>query len=196
MGEIHFLVIFIAAIFTNNILLSNFLGMCSFIAISKTIKASFGLGCAVVFVTVLTTILNWCLYHLILKPVELEFLYFIAFIMLIAGFVQVLEMVIDRFFPALYFALGIFLPLITVNCAILGACLFSIIRQYSFMQASFYGLGAGIGWALAILTIAAIRQRLRFAHIPKDLEGIGITMIITGIMAMAFCGFAGMVSIQ
>lgn len=196
MPEIEPLVIFIAAIFTNNILLSNFLGMCSFIAISKTLKASFGLGCAVTFVLTITTTTNWLIYHLALKPLGLEYLYFITFIMVIAALVQFVEMVIERYSPTLYFALGIFLPLITVNCAILGASLFSIVRNYSFMQALAYGVGSGIGWSLAILGMSAIRQRLRFGNVPKPLEGIGITMIITGIMALAFSGFAGVVRIQ
>ena len=170
--------------------------MCSFIAISKTIKASFGLGCAVTFVLTITTTSNWLIYHLLLKPLGLEYLYFISFIMVIAALVQFVEMVIERYSPTLYYALGIFLPLITVNCAILGACLFSVVRHYTFVQTVAYGVGSGIGWTLAILGMAAIRQKLRFANVPKSLEGIGITMIITGLMAMAFTGFAGVVRIQ
>ena len=196
MSEINPFIIFIAAIFTNNILLSNFLGMCSFIAISKTLKASFGLGCAVTFVMGITTTVNWLVFHLILKPLGLEYLYFLIFIMIIAALVQFVEMVVERYSPTLYLALGIFLPLITVNCAILGACLFAIVRNYTFMQSISYGIASGIGWSLAIIGMAAIRQRLRFANVPKALEGIGITMIITGIMALAFSGFAGVVSMQ
>ncbi len=196
MSEINPIIIFIAAIFTNNILLSNFLGMCSFIAISKTLKASFGLGCAVTFVMSITTTVNWLIFHLILKPLGLEYLYFLIFIMVIAALVQFVEMVVERYSPTLYFALGIFLPLITVNCAILGACLFSIVRNYTFLQSISYGIASGIGWSLAIIGMAAIRQRLRFSNVPKSLEGIGITMIITGIMALAFSGFAGVVSMQ
>lgn len=196
MSEIHPFVIFIAAIFTNNILLSNFLGMCSFIAISKTIKASFGLGCAVTFVMLITTPVNWLIYHYLLLPFGLEYLYLIIFIMVIAALVQLVEMIIERYSPSLYYALGIFLPLITVNCAILGACLFSIVRKYTFLQSVAYGVGSGLGWSLAILGMAAIRQKLRFGNVPQPLQGIGITMIITGIMALAFSGFAGVVAIQ
>ncbi|NUM34980.1 MAG: NADH:ubiquinone reductase (Na(+)-transporting) subunit E [Candidatus Brocadiae bacterium] len=196
MSEINPFIIFIAAIFTNNILLSNFLGMCSFIAISKTLKASFGLGCAVTFVMGITITANWLVFHLVLKPLGLEYLYFLIFIMIIAALVQFVEMVVERYSPTLYLALGIFLPLITVNCAILGACLFAVVRNYTFMQSIAYGIGSGIGWSLAIISMAAIRQRLRFSHVPKALEGIGITMIITGIMALAFSGFAGVVSMQ
>jgi len=195
MSEVQPLIIFIAAIFTNNILLSNFLGICSFIAISKTLKASLGLGCAVTFVMLLTTPLNWLIYYYILKPCGLEHLHLIIFIMVIAGIVQIVEIVIERYSPSLHLALGIFLPLITVNCAILGACLFSIVRKYTFMQSLAYGVGSGLGWTLAILGMAAIRQKLRFANVPQPLQGIGITMIITGIMALAFSGFAGVVSI-
>lgn len=196
MGEISPFVILFAAVFTNNILLSNFLGMCSFIAISKTLKASFGLGCAVIFVITLTTMINWIIYHCLLVPFGVDYLYFIAFIMVIAAFVQFVEMVVERYFPTLYYALGIFLPLITVNCAILGACLFSVVRKYNFWQTTAYGFGCGVGFTVAILGMAAIRQRLRFANVPQGLDGIGITMIITGLMAMAFAGFAGVVTIQ
>lgn len=196
MTEINPVVIFIAAIFTNNILLSNFLGMCSFIAISKTLKASVGLGAAVIFVMVITTPVNWVVYYLVLVPLALEYLYFLISIMVIAAMVQLVEMIVERYSPTLYFTLGIFLPLITVNCAILGACLFFVVRHYNFMQTLAYGTGSGIGWALAIILMAAIKRRLRFSHIPPAMEGIGITMVITGIMALAFSGFAGMVSIQ
>ncbi len=196
MSEIHPLIIFIAAIFTNNILLANFLGMCSFIAISKTLKASVGLGTAVVFVMAITTPVSWIIYYELLVPLELEYLYFLIAIMVIAGIVQLVEIILERYSPALYYTLGIFLPLITVNCAILGACLFFVVRNYNFMQTVAYGIGSGIGWAIAIIGMAAIRRRLRFAHVPPALEGIGITMIITGIMALAFSGFAGVVSIQ
>ncbi len=196
MSEISPFVILIASIFTNNILLSNFLGMCSFIAISKTLKASVGLGIAVIFVMAITTPLTWLLYYEILVPLSLEYLYFLLAIMVIAVTVQLLEIIIEKYSPALYYTLGVFLPLITVNCAILGACLFFVVRKYNFMQTFAYGIGSGIGWALAIICMAAIRRRLRFAHVPAALDGIGITMVITGIMALAFSGFAGMVSMQ
>jgi len=189
-------IIFIAAIFTNNILLSNFLGMCSFLAISNQIKASFGLGMAVTFVLTMTSTINWLVNHYILVPLEVEYLRFITFIIVIAALVQFVEIVIERFSPALYFALGIFLPLITVNCAILGVCLFMVIRSYTFAQAIGYGVGSGLGWMLAIVAIAGIRHKLRFSNVPKPLEGVGITMILAGLMAFAFMGFAGMVDIK
>ncbi|MBN1919255.1 MAG: NADH:ubiquinone reductase (Na(+)-transporting) subunit E [Verrucomicrobia bacterium] len=189
-------IIFIAAIFTNNILLSNFLGMCSFLAISKQIKASIGLGLAVTFVLTMTSALNWALNSFVLVPLGLEYLQFITFIIVIAAFVQFVEIIIERFSPALYFALGIFLPLITVNCAILGVSLFMIVRNYTFARAVAYGVGSGLGWMLAIVAIAGIRYKLRFSNVPKPLEGIGITMILAGLMAFAFMGFAGMVDIK
>ena len=196
MSETSAWVIFIAAIFTNNILLTNFLGMCSFIACSGQIKTSLGLGTAVTFVMIMTTIINYAIYHFVLAPFGLVHLQFIVFIAVIAAFVQLVEMVVERFSPTLYFALGIFLPLITVNCAILGASLFVIIREYSFLQSVGFGLGAGIGWAVAILMLAGLRQKMRYSHVPKPFEGVPIAMIITGVLAMAFMGFAGMVSIQ
>ena len=194
--SISALIIFFAAIFTNNILLSNFLGMCSFLAISRQINTSLGLGAAVTFVMTCTTFLNWIIYTYLLVPLGLKHLQFIIFIATIAAFVQLVEIVVERVSPLLYYALGIFLPLITVNCAILGACLFMIIRNYSLAQSVAYGVGSGLGWSLAIVIMAGIRQRIRFSNVPKPLEGVGITFIITGLMAMAFMGFAGMVSIQ
>ena len=196
MSETSAWVIFIAAIFTNNILLTNFLGMCSFIAFSGQIRTSLGLGTAVTFVMIMTTIINYAVYHLILVPLGLVHLQFIIFIAVIAAFVQLVEMFVERFSPKLYFALGIFLPLITVNCAILGASLFMIIREYSFVQSVGFGLGAGIGWAVAIVMLAGLRQKMRYSNVPKPFEGVPIAMIITGVLAMAFMGFAGMVSIQ
>lgn len=189
-------VIFIAAIFTNNILLTNFLGMCSFIACSGQIRTSLGLGTAVTFVMIMTTMINYAIYHFVLYPYGLVHLQFIVFIAVIAAFVQLVEMFVERFSPKLYFALGIFLPLITVNCAILGASLFMIIREYTFIQAVGFGLGAGIGWAVAIVMLAGLRQKMKYSNVPKPFEGVPIAMIITGVLAMTFMGFAGMVSIQ
>jgi len=189
-------VILIAAIFTNNILLTNFLGMCSFIACSSQIKTALGLGTAVIFVMVMTTIINYIVYHFVLVNLNLGHLQFIIFIAVIAAFVQLVEMFVERFSPKLYFALGIFLPLITVNCAILGASLFMIIRNYNFMQSIGYGLGAGMGWALAIVLLAGLRQKMRYSHIPEPFKGVAIAMVVTGVLAMTFMGFAGMVSIQ
>lgn len=185
------LVVFISAIFTQNILLSYFLGLCPFIGVSREIKAAFGLGLAVIFVMTSTSLLNWLAYHLVLEPLGLHFFRFILFIIIIAAFVQFVEMVIDRFSPPLYQRLGVFLPLITVNCAILGACLFMVIRDYSFIVTMGYGLGSGIGWFLAIMAMAGIRQRLSNERIPRGLQGPGITLIIGGLMALAFIGFTG-----
>ncbi len=196
MIEIHPLVIFFAAIFTSNMILSNFLGMCSFIAVSSEIKTSLSLGQAVTFVLTFTTLLNYLIYHYMLVPLGLEYLRYIVFIIIIAAFVQLVEMVIDRYFPTLYYALGIFLPLITVNCAILGVSLFMVIRNYTLMQSIAFGIGSGIGWTLAIVTMAGIRQKIKTAPLPKGLEGPGITLIITGLMALAFIGFSGIVVIQ
>jgi len=196
MNETSVLIIIIASIFTANILLSNFLGMCSFLACSRQLGTAIGLGIAVTFVMTGTTGLNYIIYYYLLKPIGVEFLSFIIFIAVIAAFVQFVEMFIERFSPKLYYALGIFLPLITVNCAILGASLFMVIRKYSFIQSIGYGFGAGVGWAMAIILIAGLRKKMGYSNIPQPFQGVAITMIITGIMAMAFMGFAGMVSIQ
>lgn len=186
------LIIFFSAIFTNNIALTYFLGMCPFIAISKEINTSFGMGVAVTFVMTLTAVVNWIVYQYLLLPFHIEFMKFIIFIVTIAACVQVVEMVIDRFFPVLYIKMGIFLPLITVNCAILGVSLFMNLRDYSLLQTTVYSFSSGIGWLVAIMAIAGIRKKLRFADIPAGLEGPGITMMIAGIMALSFMGFAGM----
>ncbi len=196
MTEIHPLVIFFASIFTSNMIFSNFLGMCSFIAVSKEIETATGLGIAVTFVLTVTTILNYFVYHYLLIPFGLDYLRFIVFILVIAAFVQFLEMVLERYVENLYYALGIFLPLITVNCAILGVSLFMVIRNYNFIQSAFFGLGSGLGWALAIISMAGIRSRINEAALPKGLGGPAITLIITGIMAMAFIGFSGIVQIS
>ncbi len=172
MIEIHPMVIFFAAIFTNNMILSNFLGMCSFIAVSSEIKTSLNLGQAVTFVLTFTTLLNYFVYHAILVPLGLQYLRYIVFIIVIAAFVQLVEMIIDRYFQTLYYALGIFLPLITVNCAILGVSLFMVIRDYDLFQSLAFGVGSGIGWTLAIVTMAGIRQKIKKAPIPKGLEGL------------------------
>ncbi|MHC4386355.1 MAG: Rnf-Nqr domain containing protein [Planctomycetota bacterium] len=180
-----------AAVFTQNILLTTFLGMCPFTSVSREVKTAAGLGGAVVFVMTFTTALNWLAYKYVLIPLELEFFRFILFIIIIAAFVQFVEMVIDRYSPKLYQNLGIFLPLITVNCAILGASLFMVIREYHFIQTIGYGFGAGLGWLLAILAMAGIRTRLNESRVPEGLRGPGITLIIAGLMALAFIGFTG-----
>lgn len=189
------LVIFFASIFTSNMIFSNFLGMCSFIAVSKEVETAKGLGIAVTFVLTITTILNYFVYKLLIH-FNLEYLRFIVFIIVIAAFVQVLEMFLERYVENLYYALGIFLPLITVNCAILGVSLFMVIREYNFLQTVFFGLGSGIGWALAIISMAGIRARINEENLPEGLRGAPITLIITGIMAMAFIGFSGIVQIS
>ena len=196
MNEISPLLILIAAIFTNNILLANFLGMCSFLAVSKQIDTALGLGAAVIFVTTATTAINYGIYHHILVPMGLTILQYIVFIAVIAAFVQFVEMFVERFSLKLYHALGIFLPLITVNCAILGVSLFMIIRSYTFAQSVAFGFGAGVGWTLAIILIAGLRQKMGYSNVPRPFRGVAIAMVITGVMAMAFMGFAGMVNIQ
>ena len=196
MVEINPFVIFFASIFTNNMILANFLGMCSFIAVSREVKTAWGLGQAVTFVLTGTSIINYLIYHYILVPFGLEYLRFIVFIILIAAFVQLVEMIVERYAPTLYYSLGIFLPLITVNCAILGVSLFMIIRDYSLIQSAFFGVGSGLGWALAIVALAGIRQKIKNAPIPKGLEGAGITLIIIGLMAIAFIGLSGIATIQ
>lgn len=195
-GSITPLAIFFASIFTGNILLTNYLGMCSFLSVSKELKTSTGLGVAVIFVMATTTPLNWLVYQHLLIPFGLEYLRFIVFIIIIAAFVQLTEMTIERYSEPLYQSLGIFLPLITVNCAILGVSLFMVIREYSFFTSFLFGLGSGIGWFIAIIAMAGIRQKLRTAKIPPGLEGPGITLIIAGFMAMAFMGFSGMIALS
>ncbi len=191
----------VKSIFVENILLAYFLGMCSFLACSKKVETAIGLGLAVIFVLTITTPVNWALNHFLLADgalawagmpdVDLSFLSFITFIAVIAAMVQLVEMIIDRFSPALYAALGIFLPLIAVNCAILGASLFMQEREYAFGESVVFGTSSGIGWALAIVSMAAIRYRLRYSHVPAGLKGLGITMLMTGLMAIAFMAFAG-----
>jgi len=189
-------VIFFASIFTGNILLVYFLGMCSFLSVSSQIKTSLGLGLAVTFVLTITSALNYIVFYYILKPLSIEYLRYIAFIIVIASAVQLLEMIIERFSEVLYINLGIFLPLITVNCAILGVSLFMVIREYTFIQSVLFGFGSGLGWMLAILAMAGIRQRINEQRIPPALRGPGIALIISGLMAMAFIGFSGIVQIQ
>jgi len=189
--------LFFAAIFTNNILLTNFLGLCPFLAISREIRSALGLGVAVVFVMTCTAVLNYLVYYYVLLPLNLDHFRYIVFIIIIAAFVQLVEMMVERFFPALYYILGIFLPLITVNCAILGTSLFLIIREYTLMQSMAYGAGSGIGWMIAIIAVGAIREKVqKSAKLPKGLEGPALTLIITGIMALAFTAFSGMIQIQ
>ena len=196
--------IFIKSIFIDNMIFSFFLGMCSYLAVSKTVKTSAGLGVAVTFVLLVTVPINWLLNKYVLAPgalawispslanVDLSFLSLIMFIAVIAAIVQIVEMTIERFSPTLYYALGIFLPLIAVNCAVMGGSLFMQERGYtSIGEVLAFALGSGIGWLLAIVAIAAIREKLRYSHIPPALQGVGITFIITGLMGLAFMSFMG-----
>jgi Na+-transporting NADH:ubiquinone oxidoreductase subunit E len=190
------LMILIAAVLTNNILLAGFIGMCSFLVCSRQLHTAIGLGFAVIFVTVCTVALNHVLYHRVLVPLGIEHLSFIVFIATIAAFTQLVEMIVDRFSPKLYQALGIFLPLIAVNCVILAVSLFMMIREYTFVEAVLYGLGASAGWMLAIVLLAGLRKRMGYSRVPLPLQGVAVTMIVTGVMAMAFMGFAGMVPVK
>lgn len=193
--------LFVNSVFVGNILLAYFLGMCSYLSVSKNLQTSLGLGLAVTFVMAITTPANWFLYHKLLAPgalawaglpdIDLSYLKLVLFIATIAGIVQVVEMVIDRYSQGLYNALGVFLPLITVNCAILGASLFMVERRYTFAETIVYGFGSGLGWMLAIVSMATIMQKLRYADVPEGLQGFGIRMIVTGLMAMSFMLFSG-----
>lgn len=184
-------VIFLASIFSSNMVLSNFLGMCSFISVSSEYKTASGLGKAVALVMVFTTVINWLIYHYVMIPLGLDYLRYLIFIIVIAATVQIIEMVMDRYLSDLHMKLGIFLPLITVNCAILGISLFMVIRSYGFVQTLLFGFGSGLGWWLAIAALAAIREKMAGNQLPRGLEGPSITFIITGIMALAFVGFSG-----
>jgi len=196
MVELNPFVIMFAAVFTNNILLTNYLGMCPFLSVSREVKASWGLGFAVILVMTATTTLNWLVYTYILVPTGLDHFWYIIFIIVIAAFVQLTEIIIEKTSPVLYVNLGIFLPLITVNCAILGASLFMIIRGYGLWQSTAFGFGAGVGWAMAIVAMAGIRQKIARSNVPPALAGPGIALIIAGFMALAFVGFSGMIQVQ
>jgi len=188
------ILIFIAASITNNFVLTYFLGICPFIGVSNRIDSSVGLGIATTFVMTMAATVTWIIYHHLLIPFNLEFLQYVTFILVIASFVQFVEMFIKKTSPPLYKALGIFLPLITTNCAILGLTLFMVLRDYAFLEAVIFGLGAGIGFTLALVIMAGIREELEFAEIPGPLKGAGITLIIAGMLAMAFMGFGGLIS--
>lgn len=189
--------LFVKAVFIENMALAFFLGMCTFIAVSKKVDTAIGLGAAVVFVLGITCPLNNLLYTFILKKdalvdgVDLSFLSFLAFIGTIAAAVQIVEMTLDKYAPALYNALGVFLPLIAVNCAILGGSLFMVERNYNFAESVVYGLGSGTGWALAIVALAALREKMRYSQVPAGLRGLGMTFMVTGLMAIGFMAFGG-----
>ena len=198
----HYLSIFISSIFIENLALSVFLGMCTFLAISKKIDAAIGLGIAVIVVCLITVPLNNLIFNYVLRDgalawaglpdTNLEFVELISYIGVIAAAVQILEMFLDKYVPKLYTTLGIFLPLITVNCAILGASLFMVEKNLDFGESVVYGLGGGVGWALAIVLLAGIREKLKYSHVPDGLKGLGITMLLTGLMGLAFKTFIGM----
>lgn len=188
--------IFIASILIHNVALYYLLGMCPFVSLARSLKTSFGMGVAVVFVVILTAAINWPIYYLILVPFNCEFLSFIVFIVVIASSVQLVEMIMERFFPALQAAFGIFLPLITVNCTVLGVSLFMQSRAYNYITTIVFAAGSAIGFWLAIVLVAAIYEKLEIAgDVPKGLKGPGIIMLITGIIAMAFLGFSGIASV-
>lgn len=197
----YYLSLFVRAVFIENMALVFFLGMCTFIAISKKIETSFGLGVAVVVVLTITVPVNNLIYNYLLADgalawaglpdVDLSFLAFLSYIGVIAAMVQILEMFLDKYVPVLYNALGVFLPLITVNCAILGASLFMMNRDYNFSESVVYGFGSGVGWAIAIVVLAGIREKMKYSDVPKGLEGLGITFITVGLMSLGFMSFGG-----
>jgi len=193
----HYISLLVKSIFIENMALSFFLGMCTFLAVSKKVKTSFGLGVAVVVVLTLAVPVNNLVHNRVLRDnalvegVDLSFLNFITFIGVIAALVQILEMVLDRFFPPLYNALGIFLPLITVNCAIFGGVSFMVQRDYNFAESIVYGFGSGVGWMLAIVALAGIREKMKYSDVPPGLRGLGITFITVGLMALGFMSFSG-----
>jgi Na+-transporting NADH:ubiquinone oxidoreductase subunit E len=199
----HYLSLAVKAIFVENMALAFFLGMCSFVAVSKKVSTAIGLGSAVIFVLTITVPMNNLLHHYLLQDgalawvdpslaqYDLSFLGFLCYIGTIAAITQIVEMALDRYVPALYNALGIFLPLIAVNCAILGASLFMVERDYTLAESTVFGLGSGIGWALAIVALASIRERMRYSNVPPGLRGLGMTFIVTGLMAIGFMAFAG-----
>ncbi|OOY34455.1 NADH:ubiquinone reductase (Na(+)-transporting) subunit E [Solemya velum gill symbiont] len=197
----HYISLFLKAVFVENLALSFFLGMCTFLAVSKKIETALGLGIAVVVVQAITVPVNNLLFQFLLKDgalawaglpeVDLSFLGLISYIGVIAALVQILEMLLDKYFPALYNALGVFLPLITVNCAILGGSLFMVERDYNFAESVTYGLSSGIGWALAITALAGVREKLKYSDVPAGLQGLGITFITVGLMSLGFMAFSG-----
>jgi len=197
----HYISLFVKAVFVENMALAFFLGMCTFLALSKKIDAALGLGIAVIVVLGITVPVNNLIYTSLLKDgalawagypeVDLSFLGLLTYIGVIAALVQILEMVLDKYFPDLYNALGVFLPLITVNCAIMGASLFMVERDYTFGESAVYGVGAGVGWALAIVALAGIREKLKYSDVPEGLRGLGITFITVGLMSLGFMSFSG-----
>ncbi|MDA3810043.1 MAG: NADH:ubiquinone reductase (Na(+)-transporting) subunit E [Spirochaetaceae bacterium] len=191
---INLIMIFIAAVLTENAAFTYLLGMCPFISLSKSLRTATGMGAAVIFVITLTAIINWPIYHLILVPLHSELIYYIVFIIVIAGTVQLVEMIMEKFFPVLQAAFGIFLPLITVNCTVLAVSLFMVIKDYSYLQSVIFAFGSAVGWIIAITIVAAINEKLDLVGaMPKGMKGPGIIMVTAGILALSFLGFSGMV---
>lgn len=186
--------IFVGAVLVNNFVLARFLGICPFIGVSQKIETALSMGLAVIFVMTLSSGAAWAIWNFILEPFSLEFLEYVAFILVIASLVQFVEMVIQKTSPVLHRALGIYLPLITTNCAILGLALLVVLKEYSFVQSIVFGLGAGVGFTLALVMMAGIRENLKFADVPKVMQGPAITLIIAGLMSMAFMGFSGLIA--
>ncbi|OIO38103.1 MAG: electron transport complex subunit RsxA [Candidatus Omnitrophica bacterium CG1_02_49_10] len=186
--------IFIAAAITNNLVLTYFLGICPFIGVSKKTSSAVGMGLATTFVMTLAAMATWAIYHFILVKFGVPFLEYAAFIIVIASLVQVVEMFLRKYSPALYRALGIYLPLITTNCAILGLTLFMVLRRYTFTESLVFGFGGGVGFTIALIIMSGIREELEFADIPEPLKGAGITLIVAGLLALAFMGFSGLIS--
>ncbi len=191
----NLILILISAALIHNFVLTYFLGICPFLGVSRRISSAIGMGIAVTFVMTLTAIVTWLLYYKFLLPFNLVYLEYVVFILVIASLVQIVEMVIRKVSPVLYRALGIYLPLITTNCAILGLALFMVLKEYNFIESVFFAIGAGIGFTLALLIMAGIREDLEFADIPKPLKGPGIALIIAGLLALAFMGFSGLLSV-
>jgi Na+-transporting NADH:ubiquinone oxidoreductase subunit E len=197
MSGLNLLMIFLATLLTSNIALSYLLGMCPFIALSKRLSTATGMGYAVIFVVTLTAAINWPIYHLVLVPLKAELIYYVVFIVTIAASVQLLERLMEKFFPALQASFGIFLPLITVNCVVLAVSLFMILRNYGYVSSVVFAFGSAVGWTLAIAIMAAINEKLALVgDVPRGLKGPGIVMISAGILALAFMGFSGMVVVQ
>ncbi|NIR96357.1 MAG: electron transport complex subunit RsxA [Gammaproteobacteria bacterium] len=192
--EAKLILIFFGAVFTNNFVLSYFLGICPFLGVSNRLSPAFGMGLATTFVMTLTAAVTWIIYHKILVPLEVTYLEYVSFIMVISALVQFVEMFLRKMMEGLYRTLGIYLPLITTNCAILGLALFMVLREYSFIEAVIFGFGAGAGFTLALVIMAGIRENLLLADIPEPFQGGAITLIVAGILALAFMGFSGMIA--
>ena len=190
-----FFLLFVSAAVVNNFVFSYFLGICPFVGVSKKLSSAISMGLAVTFVMTIAAAFTWLIYHLILVPFNLEILQYVSFILVIASLVQLVEMFVRKISKPLYDTLGIYLPLITTNCAILGLALFSVLRDYNFMESLVFGIGAGAGFTLAIVIMAGIREELELAKVPKPFEGAGITMIVAASLALAFMGFAGLISV-